>query len=212
MKHFGAQLAGLNNQVDGGEDSLLLVGADDTLVIMTPNVTGGQTLDGSLAGLVINSANGSTHVLGADGREIAISSLTTAVNTALHLPISNAAGTAFVDSGISQSAVGDGSNIEINGNVNVTGTLQVQGNTTQIESTEVVINDRFLHLGNTAAASTTTDLTGGIVVETDNDGSCTRYYGLYTSTCHSKICPCSCKTCIACVGRYLPCICWPVIS
>ena len=44
---------------------------------MTPNTTGGQTLDGSLDGLVINSANGESHVLGADGREIAIANIAT---------------------------------------------------------------------------------------------------------------------------------------
>ena len=75
MKHFGAQLAGLNNQVDGNEDSRLVVGANDTLVIMTPNQTGGQITDGSLDGFVINSPNGETHVLGADGREILISNI-----------------------------------------------------------------------------------------------------------------------------------------
>ena len=166
MKHFGAQLAGLNNQVDGGEDSLLLVGANDTLVIQTPNTTGGQTLDGSVAGLVINSANGSSHVLGADGREIAISSLSTSVNSALTIPIANAAADAFVNSSLTQTDVSDGTQtVTAGGNVIITGDLQVNGTTTTVNSTTIDIADRYATYAHTDLTSDKVAIDGGIFVE-----------------------------------------------
>ena len=166
MKHFGAQLAGLNNQVDGGEDSLLLVGANDTLVIQTPNTTGGQTLDGSVAGLVINSANGSSHVLGADGREIAISSLSTSVNTRLTIPIANAAADTFVDSALTQTDVSDGTQtVTAGGNVVITGDLQVNGTTTTVNSTTIDIADRYATYAHTDLTSDKAAIDGGMFVE-----------------------------------------------
>ena len=83
MKHYGALLTGANNQLDGGENSVLTVGANDAFIITTPrtqsdtnygtSVTDQEALDAD--GLVILTGNGSTHILGADGREVAISDI-----------------------------------------------------------------------------------------------------------------------------------------
>lgn len=170
MKHYGAQLAGGNNTVDGNEDSILTVGTNDSLIIMTPNTTGGQTLDGTLNGLVINSANGSTHVLGADGREIAISSLSTSVNTALTIPIANAGGTAFVDSSLTQTSTADGNQaVTAGGNLIVAGDLTVRGTTLTVSSTDVSTSDTFITLAATdlPESDTTTVTTpfAGLLIE-----------------------------------------------
>ena len=181
MKHFGAQLAGLNNQVDGGEDSLLLVGANDTLVIQTPNTTGGQTLDGSVAGLVINSANGSSHVLGADGREIAIADLTTSVNTNLFVPISN--GSAFVNSEIQQSQTTAGDITITLGSstadsVVISGNLQVNGTTTTVNSTTIDVADRYATYAHTDLSSDKLAIDGGIFVEHIVSSGAATYAGI----------------------------------
>lgn len=192
MKHFGAVLTGDANIVDGGESSILTIGSDalnnDTIVIHNDNTTTGMTdasSDGSVAGLVIvpsTAGRGATHILGADGREVAITSVGGGINDNLIVPIST--GTTFVNSRISQSitaATGDAT-ITIGGGttsdtVIVRGDLQVTGTTTTVDSTTVTVADRFINLGTTAATTTTSDLTGGIIVETDNDGAGVKSYG-----------------------------------
>ena len=84
MKHYGASLTGANNVVDGGEASVLTIGDtsthNDKIVIHNQNTASGST-DAAIAsttGLVIAptaAGRGATHVLGADGREVAITSL-----------------------------------------------------------------------------------------------------------------------------------------
>ena len=85
MKHYGAVLTGDNNIIDGGESSILRVGdSNDAFIIGTPNISG-STFDSNTStwthptagGLSIESLNGETHVLGADGREIAVASIAT---------------------------------------------------------------------------------------------------------------------------------------
>ena len=93
MKHYGALLSGANNQVDGGEVSILTVGSattqDDKIIIYNENdgetsseysqTTGDAliTTAGPAGFVIVPSAagRGSTHVLGADGREVPISGI-----------------------------------------------------------------------------------------------------------------------------------------
>ena len=83
MKHYGALLTGANNTIDGGENSVLTVGANDAIIVATARTQSDANLGATIsdqealdaAGLVIATANGATHILGADGREVAISDI-----------------------------------------------------------------------------------------------------------------------------------------
>ena len=196
MKHFGAVLSGDNNIVDGGESSILTIGTaatnNDSIIIHNEDPASLLALKAITDfGLVIVpttavSVDGTTgaisHLLGADGREVAVTDVGGGVNDNLSIPIST--GSTFVNSRISQDittatgaatiSIGASDNADT---VVIRGNLQIEGSTTEIESTTTTVNDRFINLGNTAAGATTTDLTGGIIVETDNDGAGTKVYG-----------------------------------
>ena len=91
MKHYGASLAGLSNQIDGGENSVLTVGADDSVIISTSRAEDstkyGNTAPTGTAlsdseGLIILTENADTHVLSADGSEVSIASIAAGGHTA----------------------------------------------------------------------------------------------------------------------------------
>ena len=84
MKHFGAQLAGINNEVDGDLASRLVVGTassnNDSIVIHNEQVitsTADKVVGTDLGLVIVPSATGrgATHVLGADGREVSIANI-----------------------------------------------------------------------------------------------------------------------------------------
>ena len=197
MKHFGALLTGVNNTVDGGDTSVLTIGTaasnNDSIVIhneapVTATAVKIPTTDFGLtlvpySTITFTGTNSDiiSHVLGADGREVAVADLATAVNTNLFVPISN--GTAFVNSEISQSSTAAGDititlGSSLNDMVIISGGLQVNGTTTTVNSTTVNVADRFLQVGDTGTSTTaTTAITGGLIVETSNDGSGTKAFG-----------------------------------
>ena len=143
MKHYSASLVGQNNAVDDANiDSRLQIGADDSLEIAAPH-----TDSTTGVGLEITTADPETKYLRGDGQEALITGLQLGLNniTALHVPLQNATADAYVDSQISQSAVGTGAvNITIGddaaGTTSVTGNLSVGGNATISGNTTITGN------------------------------------------------------------------------
>ncbi len=194
MKHFGAVLTGDANIVDGGESSILRVGAasgthDDVIIINNNNATTGTTdaaSDGTVHGLVLipsATGRGDTHVLGADGREVAIADLSTSQSfTAVgSIPVANDSATAagtftgtadqYIASAITQIGSGSTSTITVAGN------LQVSGTTTTVDSTIVTIADRFLELGTASADFAAAVASGGLLITDQRVGGVNGYGG-----------------------------------
>ena len=205
MKHFGAILSGDNNVVDGGDSSILTIGestaaqgvanTQDSIVIYNvAGPTGATDKTTSSAGFVLvpsATGRGATHVIGADGREIAISTISGTFNpTAGTIPLAMDGSDAdtdpdsWADSALTQTGTSTSSTVTAAGNLTVNGNLQVLGTTTNINSTQVDIADAFITLADTdLPVSNTTpvsNINGGILVETDrtSDGTTeTKTYG-----------------------------------
>ncbi len=193
MKHYSASLVGQANQVDDTTiDSRLQIGADDSLVITNAN-------DGTIAfstsggdGLYILRSNKSDaanlYYLDGSGQERLLTDIDgTEVVEALHVPISNAAGDAYVDSQITQSVVGDGGTptitigdavgsttavtgiLTVGGDATIAGSLTVQGDVTYLDSLNTRIEDQWLELNvpDTSAGAATPPATAGILFAND---------------------------------------------
>lgn len=178
MKHYGAVLTGDNNILDGGESSILNIGTaasnNDVIVIHNDNTTTGTSdaaSDGSVAGLVIvpsTSGRGATHVIGADGREVAIASLGSVNSVTADFPVKgiDASGNSiFVNSIISEVAPAGGLNydatadgatnatnsnatgVQVGGNLELTnnGNLTVAGNASIVGNLVVTGSTQFNH-------------------------------------------------------------------
>ncbi len=191
MKHYGAVLTGDNNTVDGADSSILTVGTassnNDAIIIHNEAPADATALKALTDfGLVIVPTSGVTvtssqisHLLGADGREVALTDVGGGINSALTIPIVNAAGDAFVDSALTQTSTIDGAQtVTAGGNLVVGGNLQVDGTITTIESTTVDVADRYITLANTNLAGDKSDITGGIFVETDVVSGVATYFGI----------------------------------
>ena len=193
MKHFGALLTGQNNTVDGGEDSRLVVGTassnNDAIIIHNEApaiITAAKTLTDS--GLVLvpyntvtyDSTSGApSHILGADGREVAVSDLVvqqdfSAIGT---IPVSadadnNLTGsgtvTQFIDSALSQTGSGAGSTVTAAGNFTITGNLTVSGDRTILNTAQSVTEDKYIVVNTVATADGTEPVAatqdGGLLV------------------------------------------------
>ena len=194
MKHFGAVLTGDNNIVDGGDSSILTISAsagNDKIIIYNQNdaATASEYAGGVFTGDALISdtgptgfvivpsvaGRGATHVLGADGREVAITSLSTSVNTNLIIPVSN--GTSFVDSALSVSATGTANTVTVTaaGNMTIEGNLIVNGTRTVIHSADSFVSDRYFGTNHPVDGSPYVNNQNGgfVVVRTGNGGTST---------------------------------------
>ena len=98
-------------------------------------------------------------------------------NSALTIPIVNAAGDGHVNSALTQTDVSSGTQtVTAGGNFVIDGDLQVKGTTTTVESTTVTLADKFLELGtpsdaeaNIAAAANS----GGLLIVDSTSGGST---------------------------------------
>ena len=181
------------NTVGTSLDSTLTINGDDTLRILATNTTGNTYDDVDnptsitnrpAAGLVIDSLRGATHILGADGREVAITDVGGGINSASTIPVVNADGDAFVDSPIVQTTFGANNDddvlmigtsskecdVTIHGNLNILGA----GTHTTIHSQDTSVVDRYFEINHPASNNQayTDDQTGGlIIVQTGTAGT-----------------------------------------
>ena len=205
MKHYGAVLSGDNNILDGGDSSILTIGTaasnDDAIVIHNeaPATATANKVIGTDNGLVLvpyntityDAANNNapSHILGADGREVAVSDLVMDFNynSALTIPIANATADAYVDSALTQTSVADGTQtVTAGGNVIITGDLQVSGTTTTVDSTTVTLADRFLELGTTTTDFMPMDNSGGLLIVDQRASGVNGYGGFRWNGTDSK--------------------------
>ena len=184
MKHYGAVLSGDNNILDGGDSSILTIGTsssnNDSIVIYNaaPATATANKVIGTDFGLTLvpyntitytGANNVPSHVLGADGREVAVADLSTPqdFNTRGVIPVASDStdgftgsgdGDQYIDSAISQTGAGSSSTITIAGN------LQVSGTTTTVDSTTVTLADKFLELGTASADFSAMKDSGGLLI------------------------------------------------
>ena len=192
MKHFGASLTGISNAVDDGV-SILKIGAStaaqadnttkDSIVIYNiagpSNATDKVATAGSeAAGLVIvpsAAGRGATHIIGADGREVAITDVGGGLNPSnLFVPIRGASGAdanKFLDSAISQAASGKTEAVTVGGDLTVTGNFHVNGMESNINAVNTYVRDRYFETNHPIPGETYVGgLTGGLVVVQTSGG------------------------------------------
>ena len=182
MKHYGALLTGVNNEVDGGADSVLTVGDNDAIIIRAPRLSTAADLGDDItdaealaaSGLVIATANGATHVLGADGREVAIAGFGSVNTVTARVPVKGVdtnGNAIYVNSIITEThATVDGLNYDENTDlattatlsnaqgVNIAGNLSISGTTTIGGNLEVTGTTNFRHSSTTTYSDTFIEL------------------------------------------------------